>query len=217
MRFQERFGPLRGAVYIDGFNLYHRLHEYRLDGKRQSHLKWLDLNKLSSLICARHSVNLVKTLFCTAVPDEPADVRARHVTYNTALKSVGVDIERGHHVVDQHGKRTEKQSDINLALHLICDAQDGKYDCAYILSSDSDQAATARIFKNRFPEKFLIGISPPGNSVPSKLKTYSDAHFELTMRDIEKCLFDYPLVGLSGKEIPRPPEYTPPIGWIAPT
>lgn len=176
----------------------------------------VSLEKLASLICERHMVSLVSTLFCTAVPDVPSDVRARHTTYNTALKSVGVRIEEGHHVVLK-GKRTEKQSDINLALHLICDAQDGLFDCAYIVSLDCDQAATAKVFKRRFRDKFLIGISPPGNAVPSKLKTYSDAHFELTMLDIEKCIFDHPLIGLSGKQIPRPTEYTPPVRWVRPT
>lgn len=152
MRFQERFGPVRGAVYVDGFNLYHRL-----DDAKKPHLKWLDLWRLSRVICSRHGTHLVKVAFCTAVPEGPADVKSRHITYNNALKSVGVTIISGHHVIDPDSKkRTEKQSDINLALHLIRDAHDGLYDCAYILSSDSDQAATARMLKDWFPARFLI-------------------------------------------------------------
>ena len=141
MLFQERFGPVRAAVYVDGFNLYHRIHD-----SRQNHLKWQDLWRLSRLICSRHGTSLVKVGFFTAVPDSPPDVRARHITYITALKSVGVSVVTGHHVIDpDSGKRTEKQTDINLALHLIRDAHDNVYDCAYILSSDSDQAATAKM------------------------------------------------------------------------
>jgi hypothetical protein len=103
-----------------------------------------------------------------------------------------------------------------LALHLIKDAHDGIYECAYLLSSDSDQAATAKMLKSWFPDKFLIGVAPPTNKVPEKLITFADAHFELTIGDIERCVFDEPLKGRSGKPIPRPAAYAPPKGWIRP-
>lgn len=213
-RFQDRFGPLRSAVYVDGFNLYHRIHEAR---PKQNHLKWQDLWRLGQLICSRHGTSLVKVVFCSATPDTPPDVKSRHLTYNTALRAVGVDIVEGHHVIDpDSGKRTEKQTDINLALHLVRDASDNVYDCAYILSSDSDQAATAKMFASWFPTKYLIGVAPPSNKVPEKLMSFADAHFELTMLDIEKCVFDDPLLGRSGRPIPRPQEYQPPRKWVRP-
>lgn len=214
-RFQDRFGPVRGAVYIDGFNIYHRIHD---GGPARNFMKWLDLPRLSQrIICARHGVSLVKTVFCTAVPDSPADVRARHLTYNQALKVCGATIVEGHHVIDPtDGKRAEKQSDINLALHLIRDAHDNVFDVAYILSSDSDQAATARMLEDWFPNKWLVGVSPPDNKVPDKLKSFADGHFALTWLDIEKCIFDDPLIGRSGKPIPRPTNYNPPKAWVRP-
>lgn len=64
--------PPRAAVYIDGFNLYHPIHEFGED-----FLKWIDLWRLGELICHRHGTRLVKTVFCTAVPkDDPANVIA---------------------------------------------------------------------------------------------------------------------------------------------
>lgn len=181
------------------------------------HLKWQDLWRLSKLICQRHNTTLVKVTFCTAVPDEPNDVKARHLTYNTALKAVGVTNILGHHIIDPDSrKRTEKQSDINVALHLVRDASENLYDCAYILSADSDQAATAAMYKDWFPDKYLIGVAPPNSKVPDKVKTYADAHFSLAMIDVEKCVFDDPLIGKSGKPIPRPVEYTPPNKWVRP-
>lgn len=90
------------------------------------------------------------------------------------------------------------------------------YECAYILSSDSDQAATARMLKDWMPEKYLIGVSPPSNTVPEKLVSYADAHFGLTMLDLERCVFDDPLIGRSGKPIPRPDAYRPPKKWVRP-
>jgi uncharacterized LabA/DUF88 family protein len=185
MRFQERFGPHRGAVYVDGYNLYHRIHECG-----RNYLKWLNLSTLGHRICSRHDISLTKVVWCTAIPDRPADVKARHETYRNALTCVGVDIVEGHHVIDRDsGKRNEKESDINLALSLMRDAYDNAFDCAYILSSDSDQAATARFLKRYFPHKYLIGVSPPSNSVPTKIQTIADAHFDLTVNDLEWSVF----------------------------
>ncbi len=103
-----------------------------------------------------------------------------------------------------------------MALHLIKDANDGVFDCAFILSSDSDQAATGKMLREWFPQKWLVGVAPPGNKVPDKIKHHSDAHFELSLVDLEKCVFDDPLIGKSGKPIPRPVAYNPPRGWIRP-
>ena len=214
-RFQDRFGPVRAAVYIDGFNIYHRIDD---GGPARNYMKWLDLYRLSErVISARYGLSLTKVAFFSATPKDPPDVNQRHRTYCTALRSRGVEIVEGHHVVDPDtGKRSEKQTDINLALQVIRDAHDNVYDCAVILSSDSDQAATARMLKDWFPTKWLIGVAPPGNRVPDKLRPFADGHFELAWADLEKCIFDHPLIGRSGKEIPRPVNYNPPKSWVRP-
>jgi len=126
-------------------------------------------------------------------------------------------VTEGHHIVDPGtGKRTEKQSDINLALSLFQDAHANAYDCAYILSGDSDQAATARFLKDHFPNKFLIGVAPPNIDVPHLVKQIADDHFVLTIDQVERAVFDGPVLGRSGKPIPRPPSYDPPLAWRHP-
>jgi hypothetical protein len=78
-RFQERFGPVRAAICVDGFNLYHRSQESRLND-----LKWQNQWRLSRLICSRHGTSLVTAGFFTAVPDDPPDIRLLHLICTAA-------------------------------------------------------------------------------------------------------------------------------------
>jgi len=199
----------KAALYIDGFNLYHPIHDL---GK--PYLKWLNLWKLGEIICGPHGVELVKVVFCTAVPAHLSDSRDRHNTYNAAQRANGVTVVNGHHVHDGV-KWNEKQSDINVALNLMLDAVDDVFDMAILLSADSDQAATARTFKERFPEKRLLGVAPPNRPVPTKVQPYCFAHFSLPEAKIEHCVMGDMVPGKNGM-IRRPAEYTPTDGWMHP-
>lgn len=44
---------MRGAIYVDGFNLYHAISDLGMP-----HLKWLDLWRLGSLIARGHARTL---------------------------------------------------------------------------------------------------------------------------------------------------------------
>lgn len=199
----------RAAFYIDGFNLYHPIKEMN-----EPYLKWLNLWKLGEIICAPHSAQLLKVVFCTAVPGHLPDSRDRHNTFNAAQRANGVKIIAGHHVHDGE-KWNEKQSDINVALHLIMDAQDDEYDIAILLSADSDQAATAKFFSERFPKKRLLGVAPPNKSVPNKVQQFCFDHFALNKVSLERCVMGATVQGKHGL-INRPAEYAPPVGWVHP-
>lgn len=199
----------RAAFYIDGFNLYHPINEMN-----EPHLKWANLWKLGEIICEPHGLTLVKTVFCTAVPAHIPASRDRHNTFNAAQRACGVTVVPGHHIHDGE-KWNEKQSDINLALHLILDAADDLFDTAILLSADSDQAATAKIFKERFPKKCLLAVAPPTKSVPNKVRPYCFSQFALSKATLERCVMGQSAAGKTGP-IWRPVEYSPPVGWVHP-
>lgn len=81
----------------------------------------------------------------------------------------------------------EKQTDINLALSVFSDAMNDVFDWAYILSADSDQAATAQFVKEHFPEKKLVTVVPPSQPISQKVANYCDGKRRLNADDIEKC------------------------------
>lgn len=127
-----------------------------------------------------------------------------------------VTIVKGHFVFnDEIGRHSEKQSDINVALELIVDAMDGLYDWAYLVSADSDQAATARVLKEKFPDKKLAIAATLNRRPPEKALPYSDLAFTIRKEDVEACLLPQYVQGRSGM-IRRPSNYDPPDWWRPP-
>jgi uncharacterized LabA/DUF88 family protein len=57
-------------------------------------------------------------------------------------------------------KNEEKGSDVNLALQLLNDAWQGAYDCAVVVSNDSDLAEALMLVKQQ--HRKLIGLVAPG-------------------------------------------------------
>ena len=171
----------------------------------------------------RHPISYFRTeLYATPAyrSDTPWCIRAardRHLTYNAALIATGVTVLKGHHITAPNGKRLEKQSDVNLALSLMMDGEDNVYDIAYLLSGDSDQAATGRFFKERFgTAKKLIGVGTPSRPVAEKLTTYTHSNFEMTKDHLDQAVFPAFVPGRTGNLIRRPDAYEPPSWWVHP-
>lgn len=189
----------RAHLYIDGFNLYYPIHAYA-----HNHLKWLDLWALGKRICTDHKHNLVGVTYCSAFQNDP-EKKARHATYIDALENSNVRVLRGHYMSHQTdactncgvsgNKDTEKQSDINLALSVFADAMTDQYDCAYLLTADSDQAATAKFLRKYFPRKKLITVAPPNQDISRKILDNADAKRSLNWVDIEKSRFQSIIFG----------------------
>src|SRR5664279_2305109 len=171
--------PDRAAFYIDGFNLYHAV-----DDLGQPHLKWLDLWALSERLIDPENEELVRVTWCTATLSDDVQKMLRHRAYKKAVQSVGVIPVMGHFVNEEMEcraceatwlKPTEKQGDVNLAIHLIADAHQNHYDVAYLVTADSDQAATAKKFRTDFPGKRIISVAPPNRQHSKHIINYAHA------------------------------------------
>lgn len=204
----------RAGIYVDGFNLYHSIRQWN-----EPHLKWCDLNALGASLCRPNGHALERIVLCTAYPKHLDDgTMRRHTAFCEAQRAVGVQVMNGHYIFDlDAGKHSEKQSDVNLALSLICDMTDGVIDCAYLVSADSDQAATARFFRHRFPEGWLAAIAPPDRRPPEKSLAFADRHFSIRKSEIEDCLLPAYVPKPEGGFVRRPQEYDPPQGWLPPS
>lgn len=204
----------RGAVYVDGFNLYYPIHE-----SNQQHLKWASLWDLGELLCEAENLDLVKVVFCTAVPRHLPDSRDRHNKFNAAQIACGVTVLKGHHVPDSEtGGHSEKQSDINVALSLILDGLDDVYDVAFLISADSDQVATAKFFNDRLAPKGkrMLAVIPFTKTCPTDYGGLGIAERSVTIDMLEKCIMPAQVQGKSGHPIHRPEPYAPPEGWVHP-
>lgn len=213
-------GP-RGGLYIDGFNLYHAI-----DDLAEPYLKWLDLRRLARLIARGHAANIDRIVFGTAYFPSDFDKRKRHERYVQALESVGVDVLFGHTTKEPEGclrcghrwdAPREKETDINVALSAYADAIAGKIDVVFLLSADTDQAATLRFLRDNCPLVRRIVVTPPGRYKSKHLLDLSsNTNIQLTRNHLDECLFRQMFHTDNGKLIVAPKEYAPPLGWVHP-
>ena len=99
-------------------------------------------------------------------------------------------------------KTEEKGSDVNLAVHLVNDAWLDAYDCAVIISNDSDLSEAMRLVRQHHPAKKIGLVFPrPGGTAaryahPSRELT-RHAHFvkHLGMTVLAACQLPNPIPG----------------------
>lgn len=210
---------MRGAVYIDAFNMYHAI-----DDLGRPYLKWINLWKLGQTIAKGHAKPIVKVVFCTAYRRGDTGKKARHRCYVKALELVGVNCKFGHETMEpgecpdcgfNWETPREKATDINLALSVYEDALDDVFDVAFLVTADTDQAATFAFVKARFPQKRLIIVTPPGRALSKHLFALADGKIQLSERMLDEAVMPaFVTNGVDG--VDRPPEYAPPPGWIHP-
>jgi uncharacterized LabA/DUF88 family protein len=162
---------LRTIVYVDGFNFYYG------QLKDRSH-KWINLSELFKSVLGDQN-KLVKIKYFTArvqPTDQDPQIHIRQATYFRALGRCCPDVEiyfghfLRHKVFAENAnpppkrveifKTEEKGSDVNLALHILNDAWLDAYDCAVIVSNDSDLSTALQLVKEQ--HKKVIGLITPG-------------------------------------------------------
>jgi uncharacterized LabA/DUF88 family protein len=173
--------PLRVAVYIDGFNLYHG----RI-GKGWGRFRWLDHRKLAEHFM-RPPETLVAVKYFTALVthDRPALNRQTH--YLEALRAQGgITIHLGSFEQRKvkcaecqkwYKRSQEKRTDVNIATHLVADAHDELFDAIYLMSADADLVPAVEHIKSRFGTRITL-IDPPRRH-SDDLKSVCDRHFHI--------------------------------------
>ena len=150
--------------------------------------KWLDIQSLCRIMIPRNTVTCIKYFTARVQPrqDDP-DQPTRQQTYFRTLQTIPhLQIIFGHylsHVVwmplahPQKGqkpfvqviKTDEKGSDVNLASHLLQDAFDKLFECAVIVSGDSDLRTPIQFVQSRFHK--TVGVINPQKTPCKALQT----------------------------------------------
>jgi uncharacterized LabA/DUF88 family protein len=159
----------RTIVYVDGFNIYYGC-------LKKTSYKWLDLKALfSNLLDSSHEIKIIKYYTAHISSRNNDGSRLRQKYYLQALERYipEIEIHYGHYLTHtvkakvanpppnfiEVFKTEEKGSDVNLALHVLNDAWKNEYDCAVIVSNDSDLAEALKLVKEQ--HKKMIGIIFP--------------------------------------------------------
>jgi uncharacterized LabA/DUF88 family protein len=157
-RSPERGLVVRVAAYVDGFNLY-----FGLKAKHGRKYLWLDLQALAASLLRPGQALEQVTYFTARVRNDP-DGEQRQSNYLDALvyHSPLVTIINGH-FQEKHRQcwqcgsawtvYEEKETDVSIAVALLEDAVQDRYDTALLISADSDLCPAIRAMKRLRPEK----------------------------------------------------------------
>ncbi len=234
---------MRTIVYIDGFNFYYNC-------VRGTAYKWLDLKEfIKPILNPDHEI--IKIRYFTAPPLKEESKKLQR-NYFKALKSRIPEfsfldgffykevkkMRRAEYPYNEVlvKKTEEKQSDVNLATEMLNDAWLDRYDCAILVSGDSDMAAAIRHIKENastgaLPKKFLGVIVPAytkkgivyaeglKKEKPDFIRVIASdkiraidgnliAGMDINTEDLlKKCQMPYAVTGKNGKIIRKPPEW----------
>jgi hypothetical protein len=162
---------VKTRLYIDGFNFYYGC-------LKDSPFKWLNPAALAALLLPGHTIDAIHYFSAnvTARPGNP-DQPIRQQTYFRALRTLpNLTIQLGYfktHAVRMPlvspppggpgtalvWRTDEKGSDVNLATQMLIDGFVGAYDCAVLVTNDSDLLGPIRAVRARLGKK--VGILNP--------------------------------------------------------
>jgi len=170
---------MRTIIYVDGFNFYYR-------AVKNTPYKWINFKSLFDKLLSPNN-QIIQIKYFTALVSGKQNPRKpiKQKTFIRAIETFNSEIKvfYGHflsHEIyaplakpDKNQrfvkiiKTEEKGSDVNIAVHLLNDAWLNNYDCAVIVSNDSDLAESMNLVKKHHPQK-ILGIIMPGKGHPSK-------------------------------------------------
>lgn len=180
----------RYSFYIDGFNMYYALN------RGFARYKWLNYYELAkSVLKSNHKLEQV-CYFSAYITWKP-DAHKRHQDYVTALRWAGVDFIPGRfkdknircHCCQQIFKtHEEKQTDVNIAIRLLTDAIEDRYDRAVIVSADTDLTPAILAVRKLFPHK-QVGVMFPIGRGSFELKQEADFRIKMSQSLLKASQF----------------------------
>ena len=103
-------------------------------------------------------------------------------------------------------KPNEKMTDVNIAVEMLTDAFEDRFDRAILISADSDLSAPINKVKKLFPKKRIVVAFPPAR-FSFALKKNAHASFTIGRKRIADCVFPDRLKKPDGFILRRPDEW----------
>ena len=200
----------RVVAYIDGFNLY-----YGMRSKGWRRYYWLNVHLLvENLLKQDQMVMGVKyfTSRVSATARDP-DKSRRQNAYLEALQTLkDVSIYYGHYLENtvkcfkcgaQWQVAEEKMTDVNIAVEMMVDAFQDRFDTALLISGDSDLTASVLNIRRLYPAKRIVAAFPP-NRTSARLQQVTNAFFMISRRKLAASQFPDVVTKADGYKLARP-------------
>ena len=176
--------PQNVVVYIDGFNLYFGIRSSGL-----GRYLWLDLCSFAKSLL-RDGQRLSAVKYFTSRVASPESKRKRQAAYLDALNALDpslLSIAYGNYQLSLFTCQkcgvpsdiySEKQTDVNIAVAMLTDAFQGRFDVALLVSADSDLCPAVSSIRSLFPTKQVVACFPPGRA-SKELSSVSSACYTI--------------------------------------
>jgi uncharacterized LabA/DUF88 family protein len=101
----------------------------------------------------------------------------------------------------------EKETDVNIAIRMVSDAYQNRYDVCYLVSADTDLVPPLQLIRSELAAKEIVAVSPPNRPHGQHIKSIAHRSLKLNARQIERCRLPEQ-ISSGGQTITCPPEYT---------
>lgn len=203
--------PKRKAiVYIDGFNLYFAIKEKKWQG-----MLWLDVVLLAKTLLRSDQDLVVVKYFTSRIRNNSAKQK-RQSAYLDALKThCGdmIEIIEGYYFADPYrcdcGRvnniEGEKQTDVNIATHMITDARKGSVDDVILITADSDQVPAMKAVREM--NKSVLIVLPPGREKYLEIQFAANKKLDLNASKLKVSLLPRRVTAGNGFVFECPDKY----------
>jgi uncharacterized LabA/DUF88 family protein len=207
----------RAVAFVDGFNLYHAINSsFRVD-----QFKWINLWTLCEQYI-RPPYQLADVLYFSALAHWLPEPKKRHLQFIKAQEHYGVRFIEGRfknkerrckRCKKSYWAHEEKETDVNIAIHLVNSAHHDEYDMALLVSGDTDLIPAVRMVKENYPAKLFRVLVPGGKGASAALIQAANLQYALYLeqRHLRSALMPKQIISGGGSVVAtRPPEYDPP-------
>ena len=173
---------------------------------------WLNLQKLAVNLL-KPDQQLVTTKYFTSRISLPPDKQKRQAIFIEALETLdNLQIFYGTYLDDTieckrcgniFPKPREKMTDVNIAVEMLADAFEDKFDKAILISADSDLSAPIKKVKTFYADKQIIVAFPPAR-FSYHLSKLADVNFIIGRKKLADSVFPDSVVKKNGFVLKRP-------------
>lgn len=195
----------RVIAFIDGFNMYHSL-----ANRKVGHLKWLNYWELANAFTQKKTQKLEAVYYFSAIVPWDTQKADRHKNYIKALQWAGVEVILGKFKrvtkecrADCRKKYVtyeEKETDVNIAVHIARLAMEDRFDTALVFSGDSDMIPAVKLVREIAPHKHIKAVIPYARSAEDMKKT-CDSNAKIKQAHLERNQFPDPVVVNAEKNV----------------
>jgi len=205
---QETAGG-RVLLYVDGFNLY-----FGMKAAGLLRFCWLDVAELGAQLLTPGQ-SLVMAKYFTALiqgPEEKRLPQAAHLEALDAHLGAKVAVVLGRYQSQSLTCRacgaarpvwSEKKTDVNIAVELVVDAFQDRFDTAMLVSADSDLVPAIEAIRAVFPAKRVVVAFPPERR-SKELRQSAHAAFPLGRAKLAHAQLPETVTKPNGVELRRP-------------